>query len=116
MEKFIIIGSKDRMKRIDPFIRMVISPLKEILIIDSKEKHNYEEMIEEFNDNIVCVLHDSQPENLRKEIEETEKLFKLKSQEILGVNPMIDKTPRYDRFIKKWKRKNNWPKYQVKKK
>jgi hypothetical protein len=41
---------------------------------------------------------------LRKEIaEEFNKVFELKSREVLNVDvkPLIDETPRYDRFLKK---------------
>ena len=116
MEKVIIVGSKNRMHCIDPLIRMISSNLKHVMVIDSEENPNYEELVKKFNDSVVSVLDDSQPEKLRKEIGESNKVFELKPQEIFDVEPVIDQTPRYDRFLKKRKRSNHWPKYYSKKK
>ena len=116
MEKVIIIGLEKKIHCIDPLIRMISSNLRHVMIIDPGENPNYEELVKKFNDSIVCVLDDSQPEKLRKEIGESNKVFELKPQEIFDIEPVIDKTPRYDRFLKKWKRSNYWPKYQCKKK
>ena len=116
MEKFIIIGAENRIHCIDPLIRMISSNLKHVMIINPKENPNYEELIKKFNDSVVCVLDDSHQEKLRKEIVESNKVFELKPQEIFGVESVMDQTPRYDRFLKKRKRSNHWPKYYSKKK
>ena len=116
MGKVIIIGPKKKIYCIDPFIKMISSNLKHVMIIDPEENPNYEELVKKFNDCIVCVLDDSHPKRLRKEIEGSNKVFELRPQEIFYGKPVIDQTPRYDRFFKKWKRSNHWPKYQCRKK
>jgi hypothetical protein len=60
---------------------------------------------------LVCVLDDSETKQLKKEIWEFNKVLELKSREILDVkvNSIVDETPRYNRFLKKWKKDNRRP-------
>jgi hypothetical protein len=56
-------------------------------------------------------LDDSETKQLKKEIWEFNKVFELKSREALDVNvkPLMDETPWYNRFLKKWKKDNRRP-------
>jgi hypothetical protein len=56
-------------------------------------------------------LDDSEEKQLKKEIWEFNKVLELKSREALAVNvkPLMDETPWYNRFLKKWKKDNRRP-------
>ena len=117
MEKIIIVWEKEALSRIDIIKNIIASNATEILIINP-ESPDYEEIIKKANNSSVLILNDTTPKTLKKEItEEFNKVFELKSRELLDVEvkSLIDETPRYDRFLKKWKKDNHWPKYQKKK-
>ena len=85
-------------------MNMISSVIKDVLILDPKENPDYEDIIKDAGDSLVCVLDDSETKQLKKEIaEEFNKVLELKSREVLNVDvkPLIDETPRYDRFLKK---------------
>ena len=117
MEKIIIVWEKEALSRIDIIKNIIASNATEILIINP-ESPDYEEIIKKANDELAFIINDTIPKMLKKEItEEFNKVFELKSRELLDVEvkSLIDETPRYDRFLKKWKKDNHWPKYQKKK-
>ena len=109
MEKIIIVWPKSFVQRM--VIVNMISSVKDVLIIDPKENPNYEDIIKDAGDSLVCVLDDSETKQLKKEIWEFNKVLELKSREILDVkvNSIVDETPRYNRFLKKWKKDNHRP-------
>lgn len=85
-------------------MNMISSVIKDVLIIDPKENPDYEDIIKDAGDSLVCVLDDSEEKQLKKEIaEEFNRIFELKSREVLHVkvNPLMEETPWYDRFLKK---------------
>lgn len=95
---------------------LIASQAINVLIIDPKEQPNYEEIVEKANDKFIT-LKGQEPEKLRKEIEKFSKTLEQKPQQILDNKPVIDETPWYDRFLKKWRRNNHRPsKSQFKKK
>jgi len=111
MEKIIIVWEKEALNRIDIIKNIIASNATEILIINP-ESPDYEEIIKKANNESVFIINDTTPNTLRKEIaEEFNKVFELKSREVLNVDvkPLIDETPRYDRFLKKWKKNNRRP-------
>ena len=110
MEKVIIVWPKNFVQRM-VIVNMISSVIKDVLIIDPKENPDYEDIIKDAGDSLVCVLDDSETKQLKKEIWEFNKVLELKSREVLNVNvkPLIDETPRYDRFLKKWKKDNRRP-------
>ena len=111
MEKIIIVWEKEALNRIDIIKNIIASNATEILIINP-ESPDYEEIIKKANNESVFIINDTTPNTLRKEIaEEFNKVFELKSREVLNVDvkPLIDETPRYDRFLKKWKKDNRRP-------
>ena len=66
--------------------------------------------LKEPNTNVVPTIPD-------EELEKLNKIFEQKHTKILYTNPTIDDTPRYDKFLKKWKKHNHRPsKSQFKKK
>ena len=94
---------------------LITSQAINVLIIDPKEQPNYEEIVEA-NDKFIT-LNGQEPEKLRKEIEKFSKTLEQKPQLILDTKPVIDETPWYDRFLKKWTKDNHRPsKSQFKKK
>jgi hypothetical protein len=111
MEKIIIVWEKEALSRIDIIKNIIASNATEILIINP-ESPDYEEIIKKANNSSVLILNDTTPKTLKKEItEEFNKVFELKSRELLDVEvkSLIDETPRYDRFLKKWKKDNRRP-------
>ena len=111
MEKIIIVWEKEALNRIDIIKNIIASNATEILIINP-ESPDYEEIIKKANNESVFILNDTTPKTLKKEIaEEFNRIFELKSREVLHVkvNPLMDETPRYDRFLKKWKKDNRRP-------
>jgi hypothetical protein len=80
---------------------IIASNAIDILIIDPKDK-DYEEIIKEAHNNSDLILNEPIPEKLKKEIaEEFNKTLELKNQKILDANIIIDKSPWYNRFLKK---------------
>jgi len=110
MEKIIIVWPKNFVQRM-VIVNMISSVIKDVLIIDPKENPDYEDIIKNAGDSLVCVLDDSEEKQLKKEIWEFNKVLELKSREALDVNvkPLMDETPRYARFLKKWKKDNRRP-------
>ena len=111
MEKIIIVWEKEVLNRIDIIKNIIASNATEILIINP-ESPDYEEIIKKANNESVFILNDTTPKTLKKEIaEEFNRVFEPKSREVLDVkvNPLMDETPRYDRFLKKWKKDNRRP-------
>ena len=111
MEKIIIVWEKEALNRIDIIKNIIASHATEILIINP-ESPDYEEIIKKANNESVFILNDTTPKALKKEItEEFNRVFELKSREILNVDvkPLMDETPRYARFLKKWKKDNRRP-------
>jgi hypothetical protein len=49
-------------------MNMISSVIKDILIIDPKENPDYEDIIKDAGDSLVCVLDDSEEKQLKKEI------------------------------------------------
>ena len=110
MEKVIIVWPKNFVQRM-VIVNMISSVIKDVLIIDPKENPDYEDIIKDAGDSLVCVLDDSEEKQLKKEIWEFNKVFELKSREVLDVNvkPLMHETPWYNRFLKKWKKDNRRP-------
>ena len=116
MEQIIIIGPKEEIYHMDFIKSLIASQAINVLIIDPKEQPNYEEIVEKANDKFIS-LNGQEPEKLRKEIEKFSKTLEQKPQVILDTKPVIDETPWYDRFLKKWTKDNHRPsKSQFKKK
>lgn len=101
MEKIIIVWEKEILNRIDVIKNMIASNTVDILIVDPKSP-NYEEVIKNAESGSVIILNDTTPDTLKKELEEFNKVLKPKPQKILDENVIIDETPRYNRFLKKW--------------
>ena len=111
MEKIIIVWEKEALNRIDIIKNIIASNATEILIINP-ESPDYEEIIKKANNESVFIINDITPNTLRKEIaEEFNKVLELKSRDVLDVkvNPLMEETPWYDRFLKKWKKNNRRP-------
>ena len=110
MEKIIIVWPKNFLQRM-VIVNMISSVIKDVLILDPKENPDYEDIIKDAGDSLVCVLDDSETKQIKKEIWEFNKVLELKSREILDVkvNSIVDETPRYNRFLKKWKKDNRRP-------
>ena len=101
MEKLIIVWGKEALSRIDIIKNIIASNATEILIV-TPESPDYKEIMEKANSSVI-ILNDTTPKTLKKEIsEEFNKIFKLKSQKFLNENIIINETPRYNRFLKKW--------------
>ena len=116
MEQIIIIGPKEEIYHMDFIKNLIASQAINVLIIDPKEQPNYEEIVEKANDKFIT-LNCQEPEKLRKEIEKFSKTLEQKPQLILDPKPLIDETPWYDRFLKKWRKDNHrWNKKQFTKK
>jgi hypothetical protein len=47
---------------------MISAVIKDVLIIDPKENSDYEDIIKDAGDSLVCVLDDSEEKQLKKEI------------------------------------------------
>jgi len=102
MEKIIIVWEKEELSRMDIIKSIIALNTVSILIIDPKDK-DYEEIIKEAHNNSDLILNEPIPEKLKKEIaEEFNKTLELKNQKILDANIIIDKSPWYNRFLKKW--------------
>ena len=110
MEKIIIVWPKNFLQRM-VIVNMISSVIKDVLILDPKENPDYEDIIKDAGDSLVCVLDDSETKQLKKEIWEFNKVLELKSREVLDVkvNPLMEEIPWYDRFLKKWKKNNRRP-------
>jgi len=116
MEKLIIIGPKEEINHMDYIKNLIASQAINVLIIDPKEQPDYEEIIKNAGDKFIT-LNNQKPEKFRKEIENFNKVLELKPQTILNTKPLIDETPWYDKFLKKWKKDNHrWNKKQFTKK
>lgn len=107
MEKIIIIWEKEVEKEALSRIRMniiksiIASNAIDILIIDPKDK-DYEETIKEAHNNSDLILNEPIPEKLKEIAEEFNKTLELKPVEILESDFILDETPWYNRFLKKW--------------
>ena len=102
MEKIIIVWEKEVLSRMDIIKSIIALNTVSILIIDPKDK-DYEEIIKEAHNNSDLILNEPIPEKFKKEIaEEFNKTLELKNQKILDANIIIDETPWYNRFLKKW--------------
>lgn len=102
MEKIIIVWEKEELSRMDIIKSIIALNTVSILIIDPKDK-DYEEIIKEAHNNSDLILNEPIPEKLKKEIaEEFNKTLELKNQKILDANIIINKSPWYNRFLKKW--------------
>ena len=108
MEKLIIICPKEEINHMDYIKNLIASQAINVLIIDPKEQPDYEEIIKNAGDKFIT-LNNQKPEKFRKEIEKFNKVLELKPQTILDTKSLIDETPRYNRFIKQWKRDNHLP-------
>ena len=108
MEKLIIVWEKETLKRIDFIKNIVSSNSMDILIIDPKESPNYEEIIKNAWECLLCTLDDSQPEWFRKE-----KILEYKNiphvLDWIDPSTLFNNTPWYDRFLKKWRKDNHRP-------
>ncbi|MBR4634263.1 hypothetical protein IKO50_04960 [bacterium] len=84
------------------FIKNIIAlNVAGILVVNPKDK-DYEEIIKECNNNSDLILNEPITKKLKKEIEEEfNKILELKNQKILDANIIIDKSPWYNRFLKK---------------
>lgn len=102
MEKIIIVWEKEVLSNMD-FIKNIIAlNVAGILVVNPKDK-DYEEIIKECNNNSDLILNEPITKKLKKEIEEEfNKILELKNQKILDANIIIDKSPWYNRFLKKW--------------
>jgi hypothetical protein len=49
-------------------MNMISSVIKDVLILDPKENPDYEDIIKDAGDSLVCVLDDSEEKQLKKEI------------------------------------------------
>ena len=101
MEKLIIVGPKEEINHMDYIKNLIASQAINVLIIDPKEQPDYEEIIKNAGDKFIT-LNNQKPENFRKEIEKFNKVLELKPQTILDTKSLIDETPWYNKFIKKW--------------
>ena len=109
MEKIIIVWEKEVLSRMDIIKSIIALNTVSILIIDPKDK-DYEEIIKEAHNNSDLILNEPIPEKLKKEIaEEFNKTLELKNQKILDANIIIDETPWYNRFLKKWDKYDHQP-------
>jgi len=109
MEKIIIVWPKEVLSRMDVVQNIIASNAIDVLIIDPKDK-DYEEIIKEAHNNSDLILNEPIPEKLKKEIaEEFNKTLELKNQKILDTNIIIDETPWYNRFLKKWDKYDHQP-------
>ena len=78
MEKIIIVWKKEILDRIDVIKNMIASNTMDILLVDPKSP-DYEEIIKNAEGSSVIILNDTTPEKLKKELEEFNKVLKLKS-------------------------------------
>ena len=101
MEKIIIVWEKEVLSRMDIIKSIIALNTVSILIIDPKDK-DYEEIIKEAHNNSDLILNEPISEKLKKALE-------LKNQKILDVNTIIDETPWYNRFLKKWDKYDHQP-------
>lgn len=109
MEKIIIVWEKEVLNRMDIIKSIIALNTVSILIIDPKDK-DYEEIIKEAHNNSDLILNEPISEKLKKEIaEEFNKTLELKDQKNLDANIIIDKTPWYNRFLKKWDKYDHQP-------
>jgi len=102
MEKIIIVWEKEVLRRMN-FIKNIIAlNVAGILVVNPKDK-DYEEIIKKAHNNSDLILNEPIPKRLKKEIEEEfNKILELKPVEILESDFIIDETPWYNRFLKKW--------------
>ena len=102
MEKIIIVWEKEVLSRMD-FIKNIIAlNVAGILVVNPKDK-DYEEIIKECNNNSDLILNKPITKKLKKEIEEEfNKILELKPVKILESDFILDETPWYNRFLKKW--------------
>ena len=102
MEKIIIVWPKEVLSRMDVVQNIIASNAIDVLIIDPKDK-DYEEIIKEAHNNSDLILNEPIPKKLKKEIEEEfNKILELKPVKILESDFILDETPWYNRFLKKW--------------
>ena len=102
MEKIIIVWEKEVLSNMD-FIKNIIAlNIAGILVVNPKDK-DYEEIIKECNNNSDLILNKPITKKLKKEIEEEfNKILELKPVKILESDFILDETPWYNRFLKKW--------------
>ena len=112
MEKIIIRWEKEvekeALSRMDIIKSRIALNTVSILIIDPKDK-DYEEIIKEAHNNSDLILNEPIPEKLKEFAEEFNKTLELKNQKILDANIIIDETPWYNRFLKKWDKYDHQP-------
>lgn len=113
MDKIIVIAPKQEFGNIRFLISGIAQRAVDVLLIDSKESPDYEEIIKDANAKLVCTLDDSNiEEKLKKSIEEFNKVIEFKNlshvSDLMDSKSLIDTTPRYDKFLKKWKKSNHW--------
>lgn len=109
MEKIIIVWEKEVLSRMDVIQNIIASNAVDILIIAPKDE-DYEKTIKEAHNNSDLILNEPIPEKLKKEIaEKFNKTLELKNQKILDANIIIDETPWYNRFLKKWDKYDHQP-------
>ena len=102
MEKIIIVWEKEVLGNMD-FIKNIIAlNVAGILVVNPKDK-DYEEIIKKCNNNSDLILNEPIQKKLKKEIEdEFNKILELKPIKILESDFILDETPWYNRFLKKW--------------
>lgn len=124
MDPIIILAPKEEHDYIKSFIRKRGLDVVCALLVDLKETPNYERILAWSNAKLVSIL-DSQnmEEELARNLEEFAKKFEFRDLprilDWVDTKELIDDTPFYDRFLKKWKRSNNnhwWDKSKFRKK
>ncbi len=112
MEKIIVIAPKQEFQNIRLLISGMAKRTVDVLLIDPKDTPNYEEIIKEANTNLICTLDDKNiEEKLRNSIEEFNRTLKFEHIPHVEVDTkkLIDTTPWYDRFLKKWDKYDHQP-------
>lgn len=105
--EFVYVGSLEEHEHSISVENVLASDSKNLVIFTPKESPDHQKNLKKIGDALVCLIEEPQPETLRKNIEEINRTFKLKSTEVLDVKPVSgDDSPWYDRFIKKWRRDN----------
>ena len=113
MEKIIIVAPKQEFWNIRFLISGIAQRALDILLIDPKESPDYEKIIKEADAKLVCTLDDSDiEEQLKKSIKEFNKVIEFKNLphvlDWVDSKKLMDTTPWYDKFLKKWKTSNHW--------
>ena len=108
MEKIKVRAPKQEFQNIRLLISGMAKRTVDVLLIDPKDK-DYEEIIKEAHNNSDLILNEPIPEKLKEIAEEFNKTLELKNQKILDANIIIDETPWYNRFLKKWDKYDHQP-------